>query len=119
MAILHVRLPTLPGFGSSANGIGGDHARQTPVQPESLRPDDLFKALDGVTIEVRDNRWSVEVYSVTDRNTRRWIQIGLRGAGLRMVTLRTGMARGVSGLLGPLSRWIASSTPSGRVLDVL
>ena len=51
--------------------------------------DRLFAALDGCEIRTFGLRFDLEVFSVTDQSTGRWLQIGLKG-----VLILRGQSRG-------------------------
>jgi hypothetical protein len=55
----------------------------------SCRPDDVFDALDGREIVADRAIWRLQVYSVSDYDGGRWIQLGLLRPGTcRMRTVR-------------------------------
>ena len=51
-------------------------------------PDDFFSALDGQSLSVDGRDWSVCVFSVTDTNDKRWVQLALEGRDRKVLTLR-------------------------------
>jgi len=73
----------------------------------SKNADKLFAALDGCEVRTFGCRFDLEVYSVTDQSTGRWVQLGLRGAREHMVTLRLPIQSGLSEATTALSEWLA------------
>lgn len=53
-----------------------------------LPPDELFAALDGQCLSVDGRAWNIYVFSVTDMNDNRWVQLALEGRHRRVLTLR-------------------------------
>ena len=77
-------------------------------RPRSGRnADRLFAALDGSEVRTSGCRFDLEVYSVTDQRTGRWVQLGLRGTQEHLVTLRLPVKSGLSEATNALSEWLA------------
>ena len=51
-------------------------------------PDEFFSALDGQCLSVDGRAWNVCVFSVTDANEKRWVQLALEGRDRKVLTLR-------------------------------
>jgi hypothetical protein len=69
--------------------------------------DKLFAALDGSEVRTFGCRFDLEVYSVTDQSSGRWVQLGLRGTHEHLVTLRLPIESGISEATTALSEWLA------------
>jgi hypothetical protein len=82
------------------------------------KTDRLFAALDGSEVRTFGLCFNLEVYSVTDQSTGRWVQLGLRGAHEHLVTLRLPRQSGLREAAIALSEWLADPTHVGEVLEV-
>ena len=80
--------------------------------------DRLFAALDGSEVRTLGHRFDLEVYSVTDQSTGRWMQMGLRGLHDHLVTLCLPKESGISEATRALSLWLANPTHVEELLDV-
>lgn len=80
--------------------------------------DRLFAALDGSEVRALGERFDLEVYSVTDQTTGRWLQMGLRGAHDHLITLCLPPESGIAEATQALSRWLANPTRLVEQLDV-
>jgi len=54
----------------------------------AVPPDEIFNALDGQRLSVDGRAWSVCVFSVTDANENRWVQLVLEGGDRKVLTLK-------------------------------
>ena len=82
------------------------------------KADRLFAALDGSEVLTSGHRFDLEVYSVTDQATGRWVQLGLRGSHEHLVTLRLPKQSGLQEATTALSAWLADPAHAEEVLDV-
>ena len=82
--------------------------------------DRLFAALDGCEVRTFGQKFDLEVYSVTDQSTGRWLQIGLRGVhhDEHLVTLRLPQQSGINEATHALSAWLADPAHIEELLDV-
>jgi hypothetical protein len=80
------------------------------------KTDRLFAALDGSEVRTFGLCFNLEVYSVTDQSSGRWVQLGLRGSQEHLVTLRLPKQSGLREAAIALSEWLADPT---HVVDVL
>jgi hypothetical protein len=78
----------------------------------------LFAALDGSEVRTSGHRFYVEVYSVTDQSTGRWVQLGLRGAHEHLITLRLPKQSGLQEATSALSEWLTDPTHVAEILEV-
>jgi len=58
------------------------------MSASAVPPDDFFYALDGQCLSVDGRAWCVCVFSVTDANEDRWVQLALEGRDRKVLTLR-------------------------------
>ena len=58
------------------------------MSASAVPPDEFFNALDGQSLSVDGRAWSVCVFSVTDANDNRWVQLALEGGDRKVLTLR-------------------------------
>ena len=54
----------------------------------AVPPDELFNALDGRCLSIDGRAWNLCVFSVTDANEIRWVQLALEGLDRKVLTLR-------------------------------
>jgi hypothetical protein len=59
-----------------------------PLTSGFVDPDELFAELDHMEIAAGEGRWRVEVFSISDQEGQRWIQLAVRGRTEQMITLR-------------------------------
>jgi hypothetical protein len=83
----------------------------------SLRPRDLFQALDGRSLSVSSHCWHVEIYGVFEQNGSCWVQLTLRGTPPYSVAVKIAPYDTATEILDVLSSWLAFPSKSGsRVL---
>lgn len=58
------------------------------MSASAVPADEFFNALDGQCLSVDGRAWSVCVFSVTDANESRWVQLALEGGDRKVLTLR-------------------------------
>ena len=80
--------------------------------------DRLFAALDGSEVRTLGHRFDLEVYSVTDQISGRWLQMGLRGRHDHLVTLCLPRESGISEATQALSHWLADPAHVDRLVDI-
>jgi len=80
--------------------------------------DRLFAALDGSEVRTLGQCFNLEVYSVTDQSSGRWLQMGLRGPHDYLVTLRLPKQSGIQQATRALSAWLADPARIEEWLDV-
>jgi hypothetical protein len=123
----------------SLRSTGDESQRPTDVQivPRSVREGDLapaqllayrsgpernadrlYAALDGSELRVSGRCFEIDVYSVTDQRTERWLQIGLRGTHAHLITLRIKKDSGLQDVAAALADWLADPAHIEEVLDV-
>ena len=71
-------------------GRGNHLARQTyrDMSASCIPPEEIFKGLDGHCLSVDGREWNVCVFSVSDTNESRWVQLALEGRNRQVLTLR-------------------------------
>jgi hypothetical protein len=87
--------------------IGRSAASKSGRRHRSRDADKLFAALDGSEIRSFGCRFDLEVYSVTDQSSGRWVQLGLRGTHEHLVTLRLPCESGILEATNALSEWLS------------
>ena len=78
----------------------------------------LCAALDGSEVRTSGLRFDVEVYSVTDQSTGRWVQLGLRGSQEHLITLQLPRQSGLREATTALSEWLSDPTHVAEILEV-
>jgi len=92
---------------SGSSAVQTLDARRNLVNPS----DELFFALEGCTVESRDDRWRIEVCGVHSDDAHYWVQLNLNGpvqCGLTLRTERLEAARVIEMVCG----WLSDSVPS-------
>ena len=79
------------------------HGRLVPAFVPAER---LFSALDGRDLTIAGGRWRLEVYSVSDFQGHRWVQLALDGLKRCMVTVKLSPTDGVSRVLSGVTSWV-------------
>jgi hypothetical protein len=73
-----------------------------------VRPDQLFRSLDGQSLTTGHESWQVEIYSVQDEERRRWVQTGLVGDLRRfLITLELPEGAGAADVKRALVGWLS------------
>lgn len=85
---------------------------------EYLPPDNLFSALDGRDVTVSGDRWHIEVYSVADVQSDRWVQLAVTGGSLFMITLKLSAAVNVGQVLSAVATWVRNPSAIGALLTI-
>lgn len=73
-------------------------------------PDELFAELDNMEIAAGECRWRIEVFSISDQEGQRWIQLGVRGTTEHMITLRLQPGAGLADALPEVLKSLGTST---------
>ncbi len=94
------------------------HLPHLPVHERVVRPERLRAALEGRAVTVSDRSWRLEVYSVTDRDGRRWVQLALEGEPHYMLTLNLTMGAGAKRALNALASCLSNPSDAGGILNV-
>ena len=58
------------------------------MSSSAVPPDEFFNALDGHCLSIDGQAWHLCVFSVTDANEIRWVQLALEGLDRKVLTLR-------------------------------
>ena len=100
--------------------IGHPHRqRLAPYVPA----DRLFVALDGRDLTIGGGQWRIEVFSVSECDGDRWVQLALSGEKHGMLTMKVSTSDGAGRVLLGISSWIgdapAPPTFADAVLDKL
>ena len=82
-----------------------------------VSPDDLFQELDGHRLSTNGRDWDVRVFSVTDANDSRWIQLALEGQEHKVLTLRLAPTQDSRYAFDALSCFLADPQTTGNVLS--
>lgn len=89
-----------------------------PVTERIVRPERLRAALEGRAVTVSDRSWRLEVYSVSDRDGRRWVQLALEGEPHYMLTLSLTMGAGANRALNALASCLANPSEAAGIFNV-
>jgi hypothetical protein len=87
----------------------------------SLAPTDreqIFTALDGRHVQIFQRKWRVCVFSVSEDDGGRWLQLSLEGEPHYMVTVRASFQKTADDTLHALARWVANPSTVNSVLSV-
>jgi hypothetical protein len=82
-----------------------------------MNPQHIFDALDGRDLSVSRRQWRLKVFSVSDHDDHRWVQVGLEGPGHYMLTLRLDADAGPQSAIAALSSWL--DHPEARPRQIL
>lgn len=86
------------------NGLG------TPGH-HPLDADELFATLDGRSITTPQGAWFVEIQSIFDDASYRWIQLSLTGNPQYALTFRVNFGDDADEAVRALSLWLSSTAP--------
>jgi len=70
----------------------------------------LLQRLNGHAVDVNGQSWQVDVYSIVDNDSHRWLQVGLNGADRRTVLLRLEYLADDEDALAANEDWIRHSS---------
>ena len=80
--------------------------------------DELFKALDGLKVNVSGRKIAVTVYAIHEGAGHRWIQLGIENQPMHMLTLHIGSADGFQRVATSVGAWVADSLRNGSLANV-
>jgi hypothetical protein len=84
-----------------------------------MSSDALVRQLHGRDIQCCGESWQIDVYSIFDDDSDRWIQIGLRGTAARTVLLKLSRFADDVDAVDAIQHWIRKSpSPHSGVLTV-
>ena len=69
--------------------------------------DEIFAALDGQSLSSNSGDWNVYVFSVTDQDDLRWVQLALDGCSRQILTLRLAPTQDPNQAFASLSYFLA------------
>jgi hypothetical protein len=93
-------------------GLDGKPDSPPEGQSTPLHPDELFRALDGVTVSVDARLWRIHVFSISDHNGARWFQLGLGVRPAHNLTLKTAVDDGIDEVLAAIRHSLSSAVPA-------
>ena len=79
---------------------------------------ELLQQLRGRRIDVAGESWRIEVYSIVDDSTHRWIQLGLAGREERTVLLKLPYLADAVDAIGSVEQWVCGSSSQHAVVTV-
>jgi len=79
---------------------------------------DLLEQLCGRMIAAAGDSWRIEVYSIVDDSTHRWIQVGLAGREERTVLLKLPYLADADDAIGSIAHWVGDSSCQHAIVDV-
>jgi hypothetical protein len=79
---------------------------------------ELLEELRGRMIAAAGDSWRIEVYSIVDDSTHRWIQLGLAGREERTVLLKLPYLADADDAIGSIAHWVRDSSCQHAVVDV-
>jgi hypothetical protein len=88
-----------------------------PGSSETSR-DALFNGLEGRTVRIFDRVWEVRVYSISEDERGRWLQLSLDGDPDYAVTIGSSPSTGPERIARALTRWLARQSKSSTLLHV-
>ena len=97
--------------------MGVEPSERLERRPAEHTADALFWELDGSELDASGRQWTVEVYSVTDQPSGRWLQLGLKGAQDHLLTLRLPNDGGTDEAARALAAWLADPDHTPDVPD--
>jgi len=95
----------------------GSHPASDLLTSGIVDPDDLFAELDNLEIAAGGDQWRVEVYSITDHEDHRWIQLIVHGESEHMITLRLLPGARLDDAVPALSDWLEAPGTRPHVID--
>jgi hypothetical protein len=78
----------------------------------------LFQELDGRSVSTCDRTWCIRVFSITEENGWRWLQLSLDGDPDYAVTVRANPTDSADQTLRALSAWLAAPSKTHHVVSV-
>lgn len=104
------------GWDSSFASFGRHPARDL-LTSGIVDPDQVFAELDNLEIAAGEGRWRIEVFSVSDQDDHRWVQISVIGERDYMLTLRLPAGAGAESALPALTDWLERPSAISQIVD--
>ena len=101
----------------SSSDWDGSHPASELLTSGIVDPDELFAELDNLEIAAGGGNWRVEVFSISDHQDHRWIQLVVHGETEHMITLRVLPGARLDDALPALSEWLAAPATRPHVID--
>jgi hypothetical protein len=86
--------------------------------PDGSRPDGLFSALDGRELIAMGRRWTVEIFSICDQGSERWVQLALHGVTDYMLTFHLTPGNTARDLVPTLLSWLMHPTDTSEIISI-
>ena len=84
----------------------------------SVSSEELLQELRGRMIDAAGETWRLEVYSIVDDTSCRWLQLGLAGREERTVLLKLPYLADADDAIGSIAHWVRDSSCQHAVVDV-
>jgi hypothetical protein len=101
----------------STSRWGGAHPATDLLTSGVVDPDELFAELDNLEIAAGGGQWRVEVFSISDQEDHRWIQLIVRGSAEHMITLRLLPGARLEDAVPALSDWLSAADHDSHIID--
>jgi hypothetical protein len=85
---------------------------------DGLMSELLFQELDGRNVSTFDRTWCIRVFSITEENGWRWLQLSLDGEPDYAVTVRANPTDSADQTLRALSAWLAAPSKTHHVVSI-
>lgn len=79
------------------------------LRDDAVLPERLFDSLDGCNVVAAGRMWRIEVYSVSDLDGRRWVQLALKGCPDVSLTMKLDAGTSERGAVGAIYSWLTRS----------
>ncbi len=73
-------------------------------------PTEIFDALDGHSLELSDQRWRIEIYSLLEQDGWRWVHLALRGETDHVLIVKVLPFENENHVVGALLTWLDNPT---------
>lgn len=90
-------------------------------RPQPVSAEQLFAALDGREVTIKEQSWLIEAYGVWDAQGQRWVQLslkGIRGGANYILTLKLAAGAGEQHAVMAVSSWLANPSEKSDILNV-
>jgi hypothetical protein len=101
----------------SSSSWTGSQVASDLLRSGAVDPDELFAELDNLEIAAGGDQWRVEVFSISDHDDHRWIQLVVHGQSEHMITLRLLPDARLEDAIPALSDWLAAPENRSHVID--
>ena len=101
----------------SSSAWTGAHPAADLLRSGIVDPDELFAELDNLEIAAGGDQWRVEVFSISDHDDHRWIQLVVHGQSEHMITLRLLPDAKLEDAIPALSEWLEDPEHRSHVID--